>query len=498
MAAKDSEAIKVVARFRPLNEREQAQLGRDGASPGAPRFGDDGRSVWVGPDESSGHSYAVDAVLSPDASQADVYAHASGLVDAVMQGYNATILAYGQTGAGKTHSVMGVLGGDDNELGLLPRAVRQLFESIVADDSGAAEFAVSCSYLEIYMENVRDLLQPPQRDVKPGTSLAIREAIGGRGVYVEGLTEVPVMGENDVLEILSCGNASRVVGATLMNAQSSRSHALLTITVHQRLRDGSTKVSKLNIADLAGSEKVAKTGSSGETLNEAKKINASLSTLCLVIAALSEGKPHIPYRNSRLTRILQESLGGNSKTMMLVACSPATVHAPETHSTLRFATQCKRVKNAAVVNRVLSAAQLRSANDALRRELAAVKERLASVEGGALGSGAGGGAAAGVALGAGGCPSLIDSLLDGEDLLGEAIEPTGGGSVGGSGGAGGSGGGLSAEEVELLREQCEAAEMAAQAAQAELLEERSKGDEIAISLKKREEEVLPLMDSDGF
>lgn len=184
--------------------------------------------------------------------------------------------------------------------------------------------------------------------------------------------------------------------------------------------------------------------------------------------------------------------------MMLVACSPATVHAPETHSTLRFATQCKRVKNAAVVNRVLSAAQLRSANDALRRELAAVKERLASVEGGALGSGAGGGAAAGVALGAGGCPSLIDSLLDGEDLLGEAIEPTGGGSVGGSGGAGGSGGGLSAEEVELLREQCEAAEMAAQAAQAELLEERSKGDEIAISLKKREEEVLPLMDSDGL
>jgi hypothetical protein len=183
------------------------------------------------------------------------------------------------------------------------------------------------------------------------------------------------------------------LSACVVGVQLSGSHALLTITVHQRLRDGSTKVSKLNIADLAGSEKVAKTGSSGETLNEAKKINASLSTLCLVIAALSEGKPHIPYRNSRLTRILQESLGGNSKTMMLVACSPATVHAPETHSTLRFATQCKRVKNAAVVNRVLSAAQLRSANDALRRELAAVKERLASVEGGALGSGAGGGAA---------------------------------------------------------------------------------------------------------
>lgn len=150
---------------------------------------------------------------------------------------------------------MGLLGEDENQVGLLPRAVRQIFEKIVNDESGA-EFAVSCSYLEIYKENVRDLLQPT---TKPG-GLAIREDVRNkaRGIYVEGLTEVYVMSEADVLECMACGNANRVVGTTLMNAQSSRSHALLTITLHQKMPDGSTKLSKLNVADLAGSEKVTR------------------------------------------------------------------------------------------------------------------------------------------------------------------------------------------------------------------------------------------------
>ena len=358
------ENIRVIGRFRPYNEREEGIAAKGGGG-AAPRFGEGGRTVWVGPDEASGN-YALDAVLPPESTQADVYQHATSLVDAVLQGYNATLLAYGQTGSGKTHSVMGVLHGDDEQLGLLPRAVRQIFESIVADTSGA-EFAVSCSYLEIYKEAVRDLLQPNTPATNMG--MQIREA-AGKGVYVEGLTEVPVMGEADVLDCVSCGNAARMVGSTLMNAQSSRSHALLVVNLQQKLADGSTKVSKLNIADLAGSEKVEKTGASGTTLEEAKKINASLSALCNVIAALSDGKPHIPYRNSKLTRILQESLGGNSKTMMLVACSPSPNNAPETHSTLRFATRAKRVKNAAKVNRVLTGEQLEEANAALRTDLA--------------------------------------------------------------------------------------------------------------------------------
>jgi hypothetical protein len=288
------ENIRVIGRFRPFNERERAL---EKGTTSSPRFGENGRSVWVGPDEASGHHYSLDAVLPPESTQADAYAHAAGLVDAVKQGFNATLLAYGQTGSGKTHSVMGVLGAEEAQLGLLPRAVRQLFDAIVADTSGA-EFAVSCSYLEIYKEAVRDLLAPPAPPGPPGgdgsravnPSLAIREAVG-KGVYVDGLTEVPVLGAADVLDCVSCGNASRMVGATLMNAQSSRSHALLTINLQQQLPDGSTKVSKLNIADLAGSEKVAKTGSSGETLEEAKKINASLSALCALLQSPRQTHP---------------------------------------------------------------------------------------------------------------------------------------------------------------------------------------------------------------
>jgi kinesin family protein 5 len=341
------ENIRVLSRFRPLTAREKAH---EGSTP-AVQFGADGRSVTVGAD---GARFAVDAVLAPDTTQEQVYSQVSSLVDAVLQGYNGTLLAYGQTGSGKTHTITGALGDEDAE-GVLPRAVRHIFEGIASNADSGSEFAVSCSYLEIYKEVVRDLLQPADGSAKP-SGLPIREN-ADKGVYVENLTEVFVMGEQEVLEIVACGNASRAVASTLMNAQSSRSHALLTLTVQQKLADGSVKVSKLNIAgaraaravqplsrrphrtshrtaaDLAGSEKVSKTGSSGETLEEAKKINMSLSALCLVISALADARPgkHVPYRNSKLTRILQESLGGNSKTTLLVACAPAdrtSIHRP--------------------------------------------------------------------------------------------------------------------------------------------------------------------------
>lgn len=277
---------------------------------------------------------------------------------------------------------------------------------------------------------VRDLLQPAVTDCKPDGSanlaggLQIREDVsrGGKGVYVDGLAQVNVMGELDVLECLACGNANRMVGSTLMNAESSRSHALLTLTLQQKLADGSTKarrlplacalppsppplvparsalcracfplgqVSKLNVADLAGSERVGKTGSSGETLDEAKKINASLSSLCMVIGALSEAKPHVPYRNSKLTRILQESLGGNSKTALLVTCSPAADNLHETTSSLRFARQAKKIQNVAVVNRVQSKAQLQADNLALQKELGEARAQLAASGGGGAAGGAG-------------------------------------------------------------------------------------------------------------
>jgi len=193
-----------------------------------------------------------------------------------------------------------------------------------------------------------------------------------------------VASEADVLDVLQCGNAHRMVGATLMNSQSSRSHALLTLTLQQKSRSGSVRVSKLNIADLAGSEKISKTGATGGTLDEAKKINASLSALSLVISALADGKAHVPYRNSKLTRILQESLGGNSKTLLLVACSPAQQNAAETKSTLQFAVRAKAIKNAAVVNTLLSPEQIQAQNDKLRVELRAARAELALARSGQL------------------------------------------------------------------------------------------------------------------
>ena len=157
-----------------------------------------------------------------------------------------------------------------------------------------SEFIISCSYLEIYKEVVRDLLQPHGAGAKAG-GLSIREGSSKscKGVFVEGLSQVYVTSEADVLECLECGNANRIIGSTLMNAQSSRSHALLTLTLRQQLSDGTVRVSKLNVADLAGSEKVSKTGAKGETLEEAKKINTSLSALCLVISALADARPHV-------------------------------------------------------------------------------------------------------------------------------------------------------------------------------------------------------------
>jgi len=369
------EAIKVVARFRPPSAREAASQ----QSAPAFRFADDGRTVSLA--EDGGASHTFDAVLPMWATQAETYGHVSGIVDAVLQGYNGTILAYGQTGSGKTHSVMGTAA----DPGVLPRAVQHLFETL-----SGAEFDLTCSYLEIYKEVVRDLLETDRPTDRQ--SLLAGGAAGGRairetakaGVYVEGLRHMKVASEADVLEVLQCGNAHRMVSATLMNSQSSRSHALLTLTLQQTSSDGSVRVSKLNIADLAGSEKISKTGASGVRLDEAKKINGSLSALSHVISALADGKAHVPYRNSKLTRILQESLGGNSKTLLLVACSPAQQNAAETKSTLQFAVRAKAIKNAAVVNTLLSPEQIQAQNDKLRVELRAARAELALARSGQL------------------------------------------------------------------------------------------------------------------
>lgn len=234
--------------------------------------------------------------------------------------------------------------------GIIPRACSRIFDYVRKTDS--VEFSVTCSFLEIYKEVIRDLLDPTKDNLK------VRET-PTRGVWVEGLSERPVKSEGDVINLLKEGEQYRSVAATLMNATSSRSHSLFIISVIQKARNGTTKIGKLNLADLAGSEKVNKTGAVGETLEEAKKINQSLSALGNCINALTKARrTHVPYRDSKLTHVLKESLGGNAKTTLLIACSPHTFNLDETISTLRFGQRAKSIKNKVRVNQQRSVQEL--------------------------------------------------------------------------------------------------------------------------------------------
>lgn len=275
-------------------------------------------------------------------------------VDDILNGYNGTVFAYGQTGAGKSYTMMGTNIDDDEGRGVIPRIVEQIFASIMSSP-GTIEYTVRVSYMEIYMERIRDLLQP-QND-----NLPIHEE-KNRGVYVKGLLEIYVSSVQEVYEVMRRGGNARAVAATNMNQESSRSHSIFVITVTQKnVETGSAKSGQLFLVDLAGSEKVGKTGASGQTLEEAKKINKSLSALGMVINALTDGKSsHIPYRDSKLTRILQESLGGNSRTSLIINCSPSSYNDAETLGTLRFGTRAKSIKNKAKVNAELSPAELKS------------------------------------------------------------------------------------------------------------------------------------------
>src|SRR3984957_12849201 len=274
-------------------------------------------------------------------------------VDDILNGYNGTVFAYGQTGAGKSYTMMGTNIDDDEGRGVIPRIVEQIFASIMSSP-GTIEYTVRVSYMEIYMERIRDLLAPHN------DNLPVHEE-KNRGVYVKGLLEVYVSSVQEVYEVMHRGGNSRAVAATNMNQESSRSHSIFVITVSQKnVETGSAKSGQLFLVDLAGSEKVGKTGASGQTLEEAKKINKSLSALCMVITSLTDGKStHIPYRDSKLTRILQESLGGNSRTTLIINCSPSSYNESETLSTLRFGIRAKSIKNTARVNAELSPIELK-------------------------------------------------------------------------------------------------------------------------------------------
>lgn len=296
------------------------------------------------------------------------------LLDKAFEGYNATIFAYGQTGSGKTHTMMADRKSDDR--GLVPRISDNLFQRVSKLSSETRKFLICCSFLEIYNEIVYDLLVPRGKNT-PKTGLEIREG-KGIGVYVKDLQEIVVDSSEKVLKLIDQGFEHRATAATQMNATSSRSHCLFIIKMHQKDEQnaGNNNFSKMNLVDLAGSERASRTGAQGDTLKEGANINKSLSALGNVINALStmasgSKKVFIPYRNSKLTRVLQESLGGNALTTMMAALSPSRTNADESLSTLNYAKRAKTIKvNATKNDEAEQIAKLEEEVEALRLKLA--------------------------------------------------------------------------------------------------------------------------------
>lgn len=321
--------------------------------------------------------FTYDRTFKPDISQEEVYMHsAKGIVKDVLMGYNGTIFAYGQTSCGKTHTMEGVV--DDPALmGVTPRIIQDIFNHIYNMDE-SLEFHIKVSYFEIYMDKIRDLLDVSKEN------LAVHED-QNRVPYVKGLTERFVSSPEEVLEQMEDGKDSRHIAVTNMNEHSSRSHSVFLIHVKQENTETNKKLhGKLYLVDLAGSEKVSKTGAIGDRLDEAKNINKSLSALGNVISALSESKSHTPYRDSKLTRILQESLGGNARTTIIICISPASFNETETKSTLLFGQRAKTIKNTVVVNEELSAEEWkrrfekeRDRNTKLRAHISGLEAELA-------------------------------------------------------------------------------------------------------------------------
>ncbi len=373
MSEKNNETVKVVVRIRPLSSQET----RDGNSVAASADPDRGLISLKNPradDREPPKNFSFDAVFAADVKQKHIYdVCAASVVESVLQGYNGTIFAYGQTGAGKTFTMEGKA--DVPELrGIIPNSFQHIFDFVGA--ASQQQFLVRASYLEIYNEEIRDLLSKD-----PKNHLDLKENVDS-GVYVKDLTSFVVKNATEIDHVMQAGKKNRSVGATLMNQTSSRSHSIFTIVVECAESDDRgdhIRVGKLNLVDLAGSERQSKTGATGDRLKEATKINMSLSALGNVISALVDGKStHIPYRDSKLTRLLQNSLGGNAKTVMCANCGPADYNYDETLSTLRYANRAKNIKNKPKINEDPKDAMLREYQEEIKR----LKDQLANAGGG--------------------------------------------------------------------------------------------------------------------
>ena len=371
MSAEDN--VKVAVRVRPFNAREKErsatciiQMNGKTTTITSPETGEAKSftfdfSYWS---HEPAPNFATQQVVFDDLG--------IGVLENAWQGYNVSLFAYGQTGSGKSYSMVGY--GEDK--GIIPCACAELFRRIESNTQADVTYHVQASMMEIYNEKVRDLFNPSNK-ANEGGGLKVRDN-PKTGPYVDGLAMLPVKDFSQIEHLMDEGTKARTVASTQMNATSSRAHTLFTLIMTQTKVDKQAgkamdKVSKISLVDLAGSERASGTGATGDRLKEGAAINKSLSALGNVISALAEqsgGKKgaFIPYRDSVLTWLLKESLGGNAKTIMIAALSPADINYEETLSTLRYADRAKQIKNAAVVNE--------DPNQKMIRELKEEVERL--------------------------------------------------------------------------------------------------------------------------
>ncbi|KAG7318866.1 hypothetical protein KOW79_017340 [Hemibagrus wyckioides] len=366
-----SESVKVVVRCRPLNNREKALNCKMVVSVDCSHC-----QCFIekpGASEEPPKQFTFDGTYFIDQTTEQMYNEiAYPLVEGVTEGYNGTIFAYGQTGSGKSFSMQGVPD-PPAQRGVIPRAFEHIFETIqCAEDT---KFLVRASYLEIYKEEIRDLLG---KDTKQKLELKEHPE---HGVYVRDLSLHTVHSVAECERIMELGWKNRSVGYTLMNKDSSRSHSIFTIHLEICNTDAAgedhLRAGKLNLVDLAGSERQSKTGATGDRLQEATKINLSLSALGNVISALVDGRSkHIPYRDSKLTRLLQDSLGGNTRTLMVACLSPADNNYEESLSTLRYANRAKSIQNRPRINEDPKDALLRQYQEEIKQLKALISGQL--------------------------------------------------------------------------------------------------------------------------
>ena len=331
------------------------------------------------------HSFSFDRAYGPPTKQVELYSTAvRPVVLSILEGYNGSIIAYGQTSAGKTYTMEGGQGGAGDETrGIIPRVAEEIFSYIEESSNSASRFLVRASFMQIYNEQLQDLLHPPKQG-QPKQPLKIREV--PTGIYIQGLSESVVKGPQDIMELMRTGSQHRKTASTQMNWHSSRSHALFSVIVeHSGVSTVSKKkiitIGKLNLVDLAGSERVKDSGAEGERLDEACKINSSLSALGKVILSLTtrgKGKLHVPYRDTKITFLLRDSLGGNCRTTLITNVTPAAMSYSETMSTLRFGNKAKSVRNDARINQDMSEQGLLLAYE---RELQKLRDELARAGG---------------------------------------------------------------------------------------------------------------------